>query len=229
MAVVGLPCHIEAFRKYAIKYNLNNITVVISLFCTIGRMRVGCERFFKEKFNIDINTLNVYKYLSRFGKERPGKMSIETSKGRFLYSYEEYLRYVDYFYTPVGCFSCRKMFGLNADLSIGDAWHIKTSKKIALVIANSRRGLEILERAKFKKILILKRVSESDVIYHLSKSKYYVGKIYKPQEAMRVLYLAKLAGLMFKKLRFPKIIQRIVIWLVLRYITNRAYRISKLY
>jgi len=223
VAVVGSPCHIEAVKKYAKKFNIKNITLTISLFCTIGRMRAGFKDFLKEKFNINLDAIEASRYLSRYGKERrPGKIIIKTQKSQIEYTLLEYLDYVDYFYTPIGCFNCRKMFGLDADISVGDDWGIKTSKKIALITANTEKGLTLLDEIK---ILRLRRINEDKMLLHLLKSQPHgtAIKIRRPVETKIMLFLVKYAGLVLKKFGFPKKLPKIIRNLTLRYIQRRAY------
>ena len=221
VAVVGLPCHIEAIKNYAKKFNLKNIVLTISLFCTIGRMRAGFKDFLKEYFNIDLDNIKVSEYLSRYGKERLSKIIIKTQESQVEYTYLDYLGYIDYFYTPVGCFNCRKMFGLNADISVGDDWSIKTTKKIALITANTERGLSLLNEIK---ILELRRISEDKTILHLLKSQPNgtAIKICRPIETNVVLFIAKYVGLALKKLGVHRKLPIIIRSLALRYIRRRS-------
>lgn len=222
VAVVGLPCHIEALRKYAKRLNLKNIIVTISLFCTIGRTRIGFKDFMKDKFNIDLDTIRACNYLSRYGEEQLGRIIIKTQEEQAKYTLTEYLDYIDYFYTPIGCFNCRKMFSLNADISVGDDWGIKTSRKIALIVANTEKGLSLLDKTK---ILKLRRINGDKSLLHLLRSQPHgtAIKILRPRETMMMLYLAKYVGLVLKKLRFPRKLPKLVRGLVLSYIQYRSY------
>jgi coenzyme F420-reducing hydrogenase beta subunit len=146
IAVVGLPCHIEAIRKLGDFEIVKNIYVTISLFCTIGRMRAGFIDFIKQKFNKNLDSLEFMSYTSRGGKSRcsKGDVNLRTKSSEGLtYSHTDYIGFVGYFYTPEGCFHCRKIFELNADISIGDDWSINTEKKLCLVSINSERGVEV--------------------------------------------------------------------------------------
>ena len=221
VAVVGLPCHIEAIKNYAKKFNLKNIVLTISLFCTIGRMRAGFKDFLKEHFNIDLDNIKVSEYLSRYGKERLSKIIIKTQESQVEYTFLDYLGYIDYFYTPVGCFNCRKMFGLNADISVGDDWGVKTTKKIALITANTERGLSLLNEIK---ILELRRISEDKTLLHLLKSQPdgTAIKICRPIETNVVLFIAKYVGLALKKLGVHRKLPIKIRSLALRYIRRRS-------
>lgn len=222
VAVVGLPCHIEALKKYAKKFNLKNVTITISLFCTIGRMRIGLKDFLKQKFSVNLDTVKLSNYSSRYGKERYGKIIVKTHEGvEYVYNYLEYLDYVDYFYTPIGCFSCRKMFGLNADISVGDDWGIKTDRKIALVTANTVKGVALLKEIN---ILKLNMIGRKKVLLTLLRSQ-PIGtavKIYRPLETKIVLILTKYLSLVLIKLHFPRKICKLVRALAISSVQHRA-------
>ncbi len=148
VAVVGLPCHISAVNKYVNRLNINNIYVTMSLFCTIGRMREGLKDFLKDQDHEVFLQSKATRYKSRIGDKRNGRILIETCEGNKLdFGYSEYLAFVDYFYTPRGCFNCRKLFGLHADISVGDDWGISSDKKVFLMAINTDRGLDILNKS----------------------------------------------------------------------------------
>lgn len=141
VAVIGLPCQIEAIEKYVRIFDLKNIFVTISLFCSIGRLKRGLTDFLKYKYNINLRGLKLTEYVSRYGIYRNGDIIMRLANGFTLkYKYFDYLRFVDYFYTCKGCFACRKLFGLSADLSVGDDWGLKTETKVCLISVNSDRG-----------------------------------------------------------------------------------------
>ncbi|MEM0358315.1 MAG: Coenzyme F420 hydrogenase/dehydrogenase, beta subunit C-terminal domain [Candidatus Bathyarchaeia archaeon] len=192
VAVVGLPCHIEAVRRFAELNKLKNIYVMISLFCTIGRMKKGFEDFIKKRFNLEVRNLEFSEYKSRYGKSRLGDIILKTKDGKeLIYKFPEYLNFVDYFYTPEGCFNCRKMFGLNADISIGDDWGIKTTRKLCLVSVNTDRGLEI-----FLNCNLIKYYEVSNPVKTLLNSQ-PIGiplKVFHPPLKVPVLKLMKALG-----------------------------------
>jgi len=191
VAIVGLPCHIEAFKKYAMLYKLGNVHVTISLFCTIGRMRKGFLEFIKQKYKMDLESLEFVEYKSRYGKSRYGDIILKTLSGKMLsYKFLEYLEFVDYFYVPEGCLYCRKMFGLNGDISVGDDWGIKTDKKICLISINTDRG-----RDRFSKCELLEcnEVGTAEVLLS-SQHKGALLKVYSHPLKVPVLKLIKIMG-----------------------------------
>jgi Coenzyme F420-reducing hydrogenase, beta subunit len=148
IAIVGLPCHIEAVNNLVKLFNLKNIYVTISLFCTIGRMRRGFRDFLEQKFNKNLDNLEFVDYVSRGGASESrfskNDIRLKTKNGEIIkYTHTDYIGFVGYHYSPNGCFHCRKMFGLTADISIGDDWGIKIDKKVCLIAVNSERGLAV--------------------------------------------------------------------------------------
>jgi len=147
VAVVGLPCHISAFKKYADKFGINNVYITISLFCTVGRMREGLKDFLRDRKEEILLQTKAKRYKSRFGEKRDGTIFVETLDGsRLDFSYFEYSAFVSHFYTPDGCLNCRKLFGLHADISVGDDWGIVSDKKIFLMSINSDKGFNVLNK-----------------------------------------------------------------------------------
>jgi hypothetical protein len=115
------------------------------------------------------------------------------------------------------------MFGLNADISVGDDWSTKTSKKIALVLANTERGESLLKEIKILKLRMIKR---NEALLHLLKSQPNGAaiKIHRPMETKMMLTLAKNVGLALKMLHFPGKIPNLIRNIVLSYIQHRATR-----
>jgi len=148
VAVVGLPCHISAVKKYVDKLNINNIYITISLFCTFGRMREGLKDFLKNRGMEVLLQSKTKHYKSRIGEKRDSQVLIEACDGSKIgFGFFEYLTFVDYFYTPQGCFDCRKLFGLHADISVGDDWGFPGDKKVFLMAVNTDKGLDLLSKS----------------------------------------------------------------------------------
>lgn len=228
VAFIGLPCHVEALKNYLKLYNDKlNIFIVISLFCTIGRMRTGLIEFLKYRFGLKLEDLEVDKHLSRYGLNRLSNISIALKSGvQIKYTYKDYLDYVDYFYTPIGCFNCRKMFGLSADISVGDDWGIKTDRKLALGIANSIRGLALIEELAREKIIHVHAIKTDETPSILLNSQ-PIGKalkIYRPAETKFLMIMLKSLACIFSILRVPKRIMCLFRSLVLLYLSRRSLR-----
>lgn len=203
VAFVGLPCHVEALMNFARKFHINNIYIVISIFCSFGRMRAGLRDFLRSRFGLKLEDLRVARYMSRYGTKRaPGNVSIVFKEGFSVkFSFEDHIDYIDCFYTPIGCFNCRRMFGLNGDISVGDAWNLRTDYKIALVLANTVKGLTLLNEMMHNDILHLKPVRSDEALTYLhSEIKF---KVYRSSKARPLYIFLKLIGLLGKKLYIP--------------------------
>ena len=143
---VGLPCQNVALRKFIENYKINNIYATISLVCTIGRMKNGMIEYLKEEGHVFEKIDKVYKYKSRYGEKRPGKIIMVTKNKEINFECIHYFSNKDYFYTPNGCLNCNKLFGVEfSDISVGDNWGIKTDEKVAIFTANSEKGLRIIQ------------------------------------------------------------------------------------
>lgn len=143
---VGLPCHINAFKKYAKRNNLKNIYLTISLICSIGRLKTGFDWYLTENYKFDFAKETILSYKSRVGDSRKGFVVIESEKKKIKFKDEAYRAATDFIFTNRTCLNCRKLFGVAADLSAGDAWHIQTNSKVSLVLTNSRKGVMVAQK-----------------------------------------------------------------------------------
>ncbi len=144
IAVVGLPCHIEGVLNYEELTKQADKIITIALFCTIGRTYEGFRQFFKAETGFDIAEANVKNYKSRYGEKK--LIHIEDDKGNIYECPDELYKFkMDFFWTNSTCLQCRKMYGLSADISVGDAWHrVKeengVKQKVAIISANTQYG-----------------------------------------------------------------------------------------
>lgn len=144
VAVVGLPCHIEGIINYCNLTKQDEKVLKIALFCTIGRTYEGFRRFFRKQTGFDVAEGKVKKYASRYGEKR--LIRIEDDIGNVYECPDELYKFsMDFFYANKSCLNCRKLYGLSADLSIGDAWHRGVRKngvkeKMAIICANTILG-----------------------------------------------------------------------------------------
>jgi len=194
VAVVGLPCHIIAARRLVnILGYQKSVRLFISLFCSIGRMKKGIEEFLFFCKGVDLGEISVSRYKSRYGDQRLGIILMSTDKGDISFECNEYLSFGDYFYVPEGCYYCRRLYGLCADISVGDDWAITTANKVALVCANSSLGLQVLKENKF---LELQEVGEKERIAVLVRSQPlgYPRKMGKQGGVNFILRIVKFVG-----------------------------------
>lgn len=149
VAVVGLPCHIEGVLNYLELTRQKDKVTTIALFCTVGRTYEGFRQFFLQETGFDVATGNVCKYVSRYGEKK--LIHIEDDKGNVYECPDENYKYkMDFFWANKTCLECRKLYGLSADISVGDAWHRVMEKngikgKIAMISANTDYGKKMLK------------------------------------------------------------------------------------
>lgn len=161
VAFVGLPCHIVSLNRYIARFGLKNVYARISLFCTIGRLKRGIEDYIRYEHKLDVRNEVVQSYRSRFGEQRPGEIVVSlTNSKEVRFEYEKLLNFVDYFYTPRGCYFCKHLFGTEADISVGDDWFIDTKRKIGIAVAHTEVGRRVLEE---NELLELKSIADPEV------------------------------------------------------------------
>ncbi|MCR5205015.1 MAG: Coenzyme F420 hydrogenase/dehydrogenase, beta subunit C-terminal domain [Lachnospiraceae bacterium] len=148
LAVVGLPCHIDGIKNYCKLTGQMDKVITISLFCTIGRTYEGFRRFIKHETGFDVAKGEVRDYQSRIGDRK--LIHIEDDKGNVYECPDEKYKFtMDFFSANRTCLECRKMYGLSADISVGDAWHKVNEEngvkqKRAIISANTKYGEVLL-------------------------------------------------------------------------------------
>ena len=119
-AIVGLPCHLQAFRS-AEKLNKNIkkcVSLYLGLFCQNVLNYKGLFLFLSKK-NIHIEDIVHFSFR---GNGWPGAMTIELASGKKEFiPLSEYWRTLQYFY-PLRCQACPDGLAEHADISVGDAW-----------------------------------------------------------------------------------------------------------
>lgn len=149
VALVGLPCHIEGIINYCHLTKQEEKVIRIALFCTVGRTYEGFRQFFKKQTGFDVAKGRVKKYVSRYGEKK--LLHIEDDDGNAYECPDELYKFsMDFFYANKSCLNCRKLYGLSADISVGDAWHRVAEKngvkeKRAIISANTPFGEVVLD------------------------------------------------------------------------------------
>ena len=158
--IVGVPCHIEGFRKYEQldKHFKEKITGYFAIYCSSGRSFYLTEYVLKErKINLD--------KLSYFAYRDNGCLGNMVAKGEGI-NHEE--RFQDYYhplrsiFVPHRCTMCFDHYGELSDISFGDI-HIEPylQDKIginSLIVRNSHM-LRWLHEAKDAGIISLDEIS----------------------------------------------------------------------
>jgi len=119
-AIVGLPCHLQAFRN-AEKLNKNikkRVSLYLGLFCQNILNYKGLSLFLSKK-NIYVEDVVHFSFR---GNGWPGGMTIELASGKNEFiPLSKYWRTLQYFY-PLRCQACPDGLAEHADISVGDAW-----------------------------------------------------------------------------------------------------------
>lgn len=176
VAVVGLPCHIEGIINYCNLTNQEEKVIKIALFCTVGRTYEGFRKFFRKQTGFDVAEGKVKKYVSRYGEKK--LIHIEDDIGNVYECSDELYKFsMDFFYANKSCLNCRKLYGLSADISVGDAWHRVVEKngvkeKMAIISANTSFGGGILDT--LQKSVSLKFIKNGELEL-VSSQKYGAG------------------------------------------------------
>lgn len=152
--VVGLPCHIEGYRKLISKNSKLNEKIIgfFSLYCSNSRTFYQTEYMMKER-KIDLSKANYLSYRDN------GCLGGLVVKGEGIDYYEDYKSYnlpLRSFFVPLRCNLCVDHFGELSDISFGDI-HVPPYSEDKIGI-NS-----IVVRTPFWKGLLMKSYEEKAI------------------------------------------------------------------
>lgn len=157
--IVGVPCHIEGFRKYEQidrKFR-EKITGYFAIYCSSGRSFYLTEHVFRSR-NIDKTKLTYFAYRDN------GCLGNMVAKGEGI-SYEE--RFQDYyqplrsFFVPRRCTMCIDHYGELGDVSFGDIHidpYIDDTIGVNSLVVRNRKFLNWLYDAKQDGIISLDEI-----------------------------------------------------------------------
>lgn len=158
--IVGVPCHIEGFRKYEQidrKFR-EKITGYFAIYCSSGRSFYLTEHVFRAR-NIDKTKLTYFAYRDN------GCLGNMVAKGDGI-SYEE--RFQDYyqplrsFFVPRRCTMCIDHYGELGDVSFGDIHidpYIDDTIGVNSLVVRNRKFLNWLYDAKQDGIISLDEIT----------------------------------------------------------------------
>ena len=162
--IVGLPCHIEGFRKYEQldEQFRKKIAGYFSIYCSSGRSFYLTEYVFRER-RIQKEKLTYFAYRDN------GCLGNMVAKGKGIIHEENFQNYyhpLRSFFVPYRCTMCIDHYGELADISFGDI-HIEPyiHDKIginSLIVRNSQM-LEWLIEAKKEGVITLNRITAETV------------------------------------------------------------------
>lgn len=144
LLVIGLPCQIASLE---LLIKINKCLGEIHFFT----VALFCKQTKEEKFS------DIERWLLRSdsgrpliyrGKGWPGITRVEGKDGLPFNSPKLSLMWGSFAFTPEYCFFCNDPLGINADISVGDAWlkkYYDDKLGSSLFIANSEKGVKLLK------------------------------------------------------------------------------------
>lgn len=163
-AVVGLPCHIHAFRKAekVFPWLSDKIHVYLGIYCSSTKSFSAAEYLLDVLFGVDKKMVKKFAYRD---DGCLGDMKVELKNGKIeKHPYKEYYPKLRSFFIPYRCTLCIDHTAELADISIGDIyipeyWNDKVGT--SSVIVRSRRGAQIFDNSVKKGSLISKELDSS--------------------------------------------------------------------
>lgn len=166
--VVGLPCHIQAFREVESidKLLKNKVFAYFGLYCSSGRTTNMTEYIFKD-YGIHKEKLEYFAYRdegclgSLVAKESGSYDPIKK------YTFQSYYQPLRAIFEPKHCLTCIDYFAELADVSFGDL-HIKpySDDKIGInsIIVRNAIFLEIINNMKADNIISIKKLDKGTLL-----------------------------------------------------------------
>lgn len=144
-AVVGLPCHIHALRKWgAARPALGRRMLLIGLMCGFGKTYRVLDRAVRRA---GFRREEVSRVIFRSGGW-PGCLRLDCNDGRFReFPFREWFQRD---LSPMRCTLCIDGAAELADISCGDAWlpeFMGRDEGVSMVVARTAKGLQDLESA----------------------------------------------------------------------------------
>ena len=175
--IVGLPCHIEGFRKYEAldKHYKEKIAGYFAIYCSSGRSFYLTEYIFKER-GINRNALTYFAYRDN------GCLGNMVARGEGIQHEERFLNYyhpLRSFFVPNRCTMCIDHYGELADVCFGDI-HIAPyiTDKIgvnSIIVRNPKMLQWLLEAQKAGSITLdeisVETVNKSQVMARIKKER----------------------------------------------------------
>ena len=181
--LIGTPCQIAGWRKYAKYYSITfEIVLTIANFCGGYRDYREMDYFVKE-----VAGFNTVTHFQHRGDGVPGQMRIVNEEGKeWSYPYPEYAKL-----SPIQknnrCVYCIDATGELADFSCGDAWldRVKTTNQVwSTIIARNEKAEAILAQIKTGGYIEVGEISQDEVI--LSQKLNITSKKYRQYKRMKV-------------------------------------------
>lgn len=168
-AIIGLPCQIRAIRKAEGIFPSfrRDKCIYLGLMCNHINASWYLEYIIKHVFRE--NHENLVEISHRKGAW-PGGIVLRTAHRSIYISLNEFWKgfpSLD-FSCPIGCLFCEDHMNNSADISVGDAWIRKVMKRdkmgTSIIIARSKRGLEVIEKAMEENVVELVGASYEELL-----------------------------------------------------------------
>lgn len=186
--VVGLPCHIQGFRKLAAVSSLFRKKIIgyFSIYCSESRTFHLTEYVFKER-GIDKSKLQYFAY--RDEGCLGSMVTLDKNGSKYSEPYQSYYHPLRSFFIPRRCISCVDHYGELGDICFGDI-HLGDYKKdkigINSVLVRNQIFVELLMEAKKAGYVLLDKIS----INTLNKSQAMLK--HKKQRSKTIIKIDKL-------------------------------------
>ncbi|MEM2147125.1 MAG: Coenzyme F420 hydrogenase/dehydrogenase, beta subunit C-terminal domain [Candidatus Bathyarchaeia archaeon] len=166
-ALVGLPCHVQAFRKLSENCPslASKISVVIGLYC--GRtMEQEATLSLIRMLGIKLTQLRKIQYR---GGNWPGEFRAYLKNGTYFSCHKDIYMYLNRLYCTRRCLLCIDYSAEFADISLADAWTIERNTwkypgGQTIVLVRTKPGLEVLNLVKNKGYVKLQEISRETAI-----------------------------------------------------------------
>jgi coenzyme F420 hydrogenase subunit beta len=167
-AIVGLPCHMQGIRKAEmIDPKLRKkIVLHFGLFCSHIMSFLGTE-ILLQRLGVRKEDVTNLEYR---GGGWPGRMLITLKDGREkIIPFSDYSSHMlgSFFFTPLGCMSCKDATNELSDISFGDAWlpELRNDRMgKSIVITRTEVGEKFIREATHAKKIATVQISEQKVL-----------------------------------------------------------------
>lgn len=158
--VVGLPCHIEGFRKLeqCDKKIKEKIIGYFSIYCSSGRTFFLTEHVFKEKGILKDNL----KYFAYRDEGCLGSMIAVDNEKKIRVRYQDYYHPLRSFFVPRRCLFCIDHYGELGDVCFGDIHiepYIEDKIGINSLVVRKKKWLNLLIEAEGEGYITLNEIS----------------------------------------------------------------------
>jgi len=167
--IIGLPCHIAGLKtlKKANKHLRKNIEfITVAIFCK----QTKTEEF--SDYQRSILRAKANEKIFFRGKGWPGVTRVKGGESLSFLNPKFSLNWPTFTFTPSYCFTCSDPIGIEADISVGDAWLSKYSEDhigSSLFVANTELGNNIIKEMQEKNIIYSREETKENIVISQSK------------------------------------------------------------